>query len=106
MTGKDYKERLKEISIKERKEMYRINKHDVELIKIMLQMQEKLDEQILKEHNISEINEDLLRNQDIEEITYYSAKGACSSDECYEDYKELIKEEYEKLGIEVLEGYE
>lgn len=23
-----------------------------------------------------------------------------------EDYKELIKEEYEKLGIEVLEGYE
>lgn len=23
-----------------------------------------------------------------------------------EDYKELIKEEYEKLGIEVLQGYE
>lgn len=40
MTSKDYKERLKEMSIKERKEMYRINKHDVELIKIMLQMEE------------------------------------------------------------------
>lgn len=26
--------------------------------------------------------------------------------EYYEDYKELIKEEYEKLGIEVLQGYE
>jgi hypothetical protein len=52
------------------------------------------------------ISDDLLRNKDIEETTYYSAKGACSSDEYYEDYKELIKEEYEKLGIEVLEGYE
>lgn len=68
MTGKDYKERLKEISIKERKEMYRINKHDVELIKIMLQMQEKLDEQILKEHNISEINEDFLNIAILDEI--------------------------------------
>lgn len=49
---------------------------------------------------------DLLINKDIEETTYYSAKDACSSDEYYEDYKELIKEEYEKLGIEVLQGYE
>ena len=39
MTSKDYKERLKEMSIEERREMYRINKHDVELIKEMLQMQ-------------------------------------------------------------------
>lgn len=47
---------------------------------------------------------DLLRNKDIEETTYYSAKDACSSDEYYEDYKELIKEEYEKLGIEVFKA--
>ena len=32
-----------------------------------------------------------IRNQDIEETTYYSAKDACSSDEYYEDYKELKK---------------
>lgn len=56
--------------------------------------------------DLDDLFSDLLRNQDIEEITYYSAKGACSSDEYYEDYKELIKEEYEKLGIEVLQGYE
>lgn len=68
MTSKDYKERLKEMSIEERKEMYRINKHDVELIKIMIKMQEKLDEQILKEHNISEINEDFLNIAILDEI--------------------------------------
>ena len=49
---------------------------------------------------------DLLRNKDIEETTYYYVKDACSSGEYYEDYKELIKEEYEKLGIEVLQGHE
>lgn len=56
--------------------------------------------------DLDDLFSDLLRNKDIEETTYYSAKGACSSDEYYEDYKELIKEEYEKLGIEVLQGYE
>ena len=68
MTSKDYKERLKEMSIEERREMYRINKHDVELIKEMLQMQEKLDEQILKSHNILEINEDFLNIAILDEI--------------------------------------
>ena len=45
--------------------------------------------------DLDDLFSDLLRNKDIEETTYYSAKGACSSDEYYEDYKELIKEEYE-----------
>lgn len=49
---------------------------------------------------------DLLRNKDIEKTTYYSAKDACSSDECYEDYKELIKEKYEKLGIKEIKAYD
>lgn len=49
---------------------------------------------------------DLLRNEAVGKTTYYFAKDACSSDEYYEDYKELIKKEYEKLGIEVLHGYE
>lgn len=56
--------------------------------------------------DLDELFFDLLRNKDAEKTTYYSAKDACSSDECYEDYKELIKKEYEKLGIEVLHGYE
>lgn len=56
--------------------------------------------------DLDDLFADLLRNKDIEETTYYSAQGACSSDEYYEDYKELIKVEYEKLGIEVLQGYE
>ena len=68
MTGKDYKERLKEISIEERKKMYCINKHDIELIKIMKEMQKKLDEQILKSHNILEINEDFLNIAILDEI--------------------------------------
>lgn len=68
MTSKDYKERLKEMSIEERREMYRINKHDVELIKEMLKIQEKLDEQILKSHNILEINEDFLNIAILDEI--------------------------------------
>lgn len=52
--------------------------------------------------DLDELFFDLLRNKDVEKTTYYSAKDACSSDECYEDYKELIKKEHEKLGIEVL----
>lgn len=56
--------------------------------------------------DLDELFFDLLRNKDVEKTTYYSAKDACSSDECYEDYKELIKKEHEKLGIEVLHGYE
>lgn len=43
---------------------------------------------------------DLLRNKDIEEITYYHAKDACSSDECYEDYKDLIETEFCELEVE------
>ncbi|WP_462289338.1 hypothetical protein [Holdemanella biformis] len=42
---------------------------------------------------------ELLRNKNVGITTYYFTKDACSSDECYEDYKELIKKEYEKLGI-------
>lgn len=44
---------------------------------------------------------DLLRNKDIEETTYYSAKGACSSDECYENFKENVETnlEHYKDGI-------
>ena len=42
--------------------------------------------------DLDDLFSDLLRNKDIEETTYYSAKGTCSSDECYEDYKELIKD--------------
>ena len=68
MTGKDYKERLKEISIEDKKKMYCINKHDIELIKIMKEMQKKLDEQILKSHNILEINEDFLNIAILDEI--------------------------------------
>lgn len=34
--------------------------------------------------DLDDLFSDLLRNQDIEEITYYSAKDACSSDECKE----------------------
>lgn len=56
--------------------------------------------------DLDELFFDLLKNKDVEETTYYSAKDACSSDECYEDYKELIKKEHEKLGVEVLYGYE
>lgn len=55
--------------------------------------------------DLDDLFSDLLRNKDIEETTYYSAKGACSSDEYYEDYKELIKEEYEKALKEMNDAF-
>lgn len=42
---------------------------------------------------------DLLRNNDVEETTYYSAKDACSSEEYYEDYKDLIESEFSDLEV-------
>lgn len=49
---------------------------------------------------------DLLRNKKVEEFTGYYLKGVICDGGFYRDYKELIKEEYEKLGIEVLKGYD
>lgn len=42
----------------------------------------------------------------IREQVYQKYNGHCAYCGCELDYKELIKEEYEKLGIEVLQGYE
>lgn len=48
----------------------------------------------------------LKESRDVDEITHYYVSYEYGDCEYYEDYKELIKEEYEKLGIEVVEDYE
>lgn len=48
----------------------------------------------------------LKESREVDEITYYYVSYEYGDCEYYEDYKELIKEEYEKLGIEVVEDYE
>lgn len=49
---------------------------------------------------------ELKQDKKATEITYYHVMPMDGDCEYYEDYADLIKEEYEKLGIEVLQGYE
>lgn len=49
---------------------------------------------------------ELLRNKKVEEFKGYYLKGVVCDGGFYRDYKELIKEEYENLGIEVLIAYD
>lgn len=53
--------------------------------------------------DLDDLFSDLLRNKDIEETTYYSAKGACSSDEYYEHYKDEIIEGW-MLDLALVDG--
>ena len=48
----------------------------------------------------------LKESREVYEITHYYVSYEYGDCEYYEDYKELIKEEYEKLGIEKLKAYE
>lgn len=56
--------------------------------------------------NLHDLYCDLLRNKKVEEFKGYYLKGVVCNGGFYRDYKELIKEEYENLGIKVLKGYE
>lgn len=49
---------------------------------------------------------ELKRDKKATEITYYYVSYMDGDCEYYEDYADLIKEEYENLEVEVLEGYE
>jgi hypothetical protein len=49
---------------------------------------------------------ELKKDKKATEITYYYVRSMDGDCEYYEDYADLIKEEYEKLGIEELKAYE
>lgn len=57
--------------------------------------------------NLCDLYYELARNGKVEGISpYYFVRDNSGDSECYEDCEDLIKAEYENLGVEVLQGYE
>lgn len=56
--------------------------------------------------NLRKLHYELLKNNKVEEFNGYYLKCVFCDGEYFENYKELIKEKCEKLGIKEIKAYE